>query len=921
MNKLINILLLVVMVLAGQQSLASKPALVFNKLTCEYVKNPMGLEVTHPRFSWTLTSDLRNQVQTAYEIIVSEEARITVHSNATVWSSGKISSDESIQIIYSGKPLQSFKRYFWQVRVYDQNGVASTWSRPQWFEMAALNQTDWKGKWIGDGSRQFTKDEDFYGDDPMPLFRKTFETSKKTISARLYISGLGYYEAYLNGNKIGDHMLDPGWTSYQKEVLYVVHDVTGLLKTGKNVAGIMLGNGWYNPLPLKFWGGLNMRNALVTDRPKVRAMLRLTYADGSTENIFTDENWKTAPGPVIRNNVYLGEQFDARAEIANWSTGKENDHSWKNAVVVAAPEGVLAIQKQPPVKVTSTINPVSLKEIKPGVYIYDMGQNFAGVAQLNVKGPAGTKVKIRYGEDIYADGTLNPMTSVAGQIKGGNGGPGAPAIAWQEDTYTLRGKGSEVWSPRFTFHGFRYVEVTGWPGKPVLNSIKGLRLSADLEQSGEFSSSNEMFNKLDRNIQYTFLSNVFSVQSDCPAREKLGYGGDLFCTTESFMYHYDMSNFYSKIVKDFANEQTPQGGITETVPFVGIADAGPGDKSGPLGFQVGYPYLIRKIYDFYGDKRIIEENYASLTKHIMFLKSKAKNNLLDTDLGDHESLDERAIPFTASVFYFLHARLMSDFAEICGKHNEQEEYAQLSEKIKLAIQNKFDLTGDGKFEKGTQSAQVFALWAKIERTDSRDKVFEIFKKEIENKKSHLSTGIFGTKMLFDVLREEGRNDIAYTIANQRDFPGWGYMIANGATTLWETWAASDNTFSKNHPMFGSVGEWFYRSLLGINGTSAGFKKFIIKPQPEGDLTWCRGNYHTMYGKISSSWRISEGSFTLDVGVPVNTNSEIWIPLKYGKHITESGKPVEEIPTLKMIRKTNDYIVYSTGSGNYSFKCF
>ncbi|TCD01839.1 family 78 glycoside hydrolase catalytic domain [Pedobacter psychroterrae] len=902
----------------GSLHAAGKTGLKTDRLTCEYMVNPLGIEVLKPRLSWTLLSSIRNQQQTAYELIVSDNLTDIKRMKGTTWNTGKVASSQSVHVAYDGSPLKPFTRYYWRVKVYSTNGASLGWSELQWFETAMLNASDWQGKWIGDGSKQFEKDEDFYKNDPMPLLRKTINAEKNIASARLYISGLGYYEAFVNGKKVGDHVLDPGWTSYSKQVLYCVYDITPHMKKGLNAAGIMLGNGWYNPLPLRFWGGINMRDALVSGKPCVKAMIRIQYTDGSTSVVPTDESWQTTSGPIIRNSIFLGEHHDARAEKENWNTIKANTSDWKNAVAVEGPKGTLSPQMQPPIRVTKIIKPISVNEIKPGVFIFDMGQNFAGVARFRVKGPAGTEVKVRYGEDKYADGSLNVMTAVAGQIKGGNGGPGAPHIAWQEDSYILKGSGIEEWSAKFTFHGFRFMEVTGWPGKPGLSDIEGLRMSADLQESGTFSSSNDMFNKLDTNIKFTFLSNAFSVQSDCPGREKLGYGGDLFCTTESFMYHYDMAGFYRKIVKDFTDDQQPLGGITETVPFVGIADAGPGDKSGPLGFQVGFPYLIKKIHDFYGDKRLIEENYSALTKHIKFLESSTKDNLFTTDLGDHESLDDRSIPLTASIFYYLHARMMNEFAGILEKRDDETRYAALAETIQKAIVNKYYDAGSGKFEKGSQTTQIFALWSNIEKEGTQSKVIAALVAEFEKKNWHLSTGIFGTKMLFDVLRKSANNEMAYRIANQRDFPGWGYMIANGATTVWETWAASDNTFSKNHPMFGSVGEWFYRSLLGINSAAPGFKKMVIKPQPAGDLKHAEGSYTSPYGKIGSSWVITDQQFKLNVEIPVNTTAEIWVPLKYGEQITESGKSISAVEGVVLQRKENGYAVIQAGSGIYSF---
>ncbi len=890
-----------------------------SSLTCEYQVNPLGIDVSNPRFGWILSSAERGQRQTAYELIVSTDLRKIKRGIGNTWSAGKVATDQSVHVEYQGEPLESFTRYYWRVRAYDKDGAASAWSDVNWFETAALADRDWRGDWIGDGRAPFTQDADFYGEDRNPLFRKSFDAKKRIASARMYISGLGYYEAYLNGKKVGDRVLEPGWTAYDKEVLYAVYDVTDQLQKGDNRVGVMLGNGWYNPLPLRFWGAYNWRDALATGQPKVKAMIRMEYRDGSVEVIPTDNTWQTAPGPIVKNSIYLGEHHDARLEDPNWSTVKGSQEGWINATVVDGPKGVMAVQQQPPIRVTKVVKPVEVNEVSPGVFVYDMGQNFAGVARIRVEGPEGTKIRLRYGEDRYPDGNVNVMTTVAGQIKQGNGGPGAPEIAWQEDSYVLKGSGVEVWAPKFTFHGFRYVEVSGWPGQPGLEDVEGLRVSADLAKTGRFSSSNELFNKLDNNIQWTFLSNVFSVLSDCPGREKLAYGGDILCGAETFMFNYDMGQFYTKTIRDHANDQRPLGGITETAPFVGIADDGPGDGSGPLGYQAGYPYLIKKMYDFYGDKRVIEQYYTSLQKQIDFLNASTSNYLFSTDLGDHESLEAKNKPLTASIFYHLHVRLMAEFAQILGRSADHAKYTALAAKIKAAISEAFVDKQSGIVGNGTQSDQLFALWSGVVDDIDYERVYQVLNTAFGAKDWHLSTGIFGTKMMFDVFRERGANEEVYRVANQRTFPGWGHMIENGATTIWETWRYSDNTFSQSHPMFGSIGEWFYRSLLGINETAPGFKRFEIKPQPAGDLRHAEGTFTSVYGMIGSSWRIVEDGFELDVDIPVNTQAEIWIPRAYGTAITGDGKALDQVEGITGVREEAHYTVVQTGSGRYQFK--
>ncbi len=885
-----------------------------DKLTSENAENPIGIDALQPRFSWTFISLGRNQNQSAYELIVADNPEF---NSGIQWSSGKVITPKNSNIEYNGKTLQSFTSYFWRVRTYDQDNKPSPWSKTAMFETAMLHQGDWKSRWIGDGSKQFGSDEDFYQDNRMPLFRKKIIALKEIKQARLYISGLGYYEAYLNGKKIGDRVLDPGWTSYQKEILYSVYDITAQLKKGTNVAGVMLGNGWYNPLPLRLFSRFNIRDFQQTGRPCVKAEFHITYQDGSSDAIITDESWQVASGPVIRNNVYLGEQYDARLEQEDWLTLKSNGSQWHTASIVAGPPGILSAQKQPPIRVTKIIKPISIKEISPKTFIVDFGQNFAGVARIRVKGKAGTKIKIRYGEALLPDGSLNFLTTTAGQIKEiwkVNGGPGAPATAWQEDDYTLKGTGIEEWNPRFTFHGFRYAEITGWPGTPDVNAVDGLRMNTDLPETGEFVCSNPMFNKIHEAVKWTFLSNVFSVQSDCPGREKLGYGADMVATANAFQFNFDMSHFYRKAVRDFANDQRSDGGITETAPYIGIGDKGYGGGSGPLGWQLAFPYLQQQLYLFYGDEKIIEEHYPLVQKQMDYLQAHAIDGLFHWDIGDHEALDPKAEAFSAAAFYYHHALLAKEFAQII-KHSDSLKYSKLADQIKKEIIRKYYIPATGRFDNATQSAQLFALWYDL--SPEKEKTFQVLMDEFKRHNDHVSAGIFGVKMMFDVLRDYHHNDVAYRIANQKDFPGWGYMMAQGATTLWETWKYPDNAPSQNHPMFGSIDEWFYRSLLGINPAAPGFEKIIIKPKPAGDLTWAKGSYESIKGKIASDWKIEGNQFSIKISIPANTKAEVWIPCLPESRVTENGAPITA--PIKFVRYQDGYALLEVGSGTYSFQ--
>lgn len=884
-------------------------------LHCEYVITPLGVDIPQPVLGWKLESDQYNKSQSAYEIEVASSLQLINQGKADMWRSGKIKSRQSIGIVYQGRTLTSFSRYYWRVRVYDEKGLVSGWSDITWFETAMLHATDWKAHWINDGKKIPEKDEDFYKEDPMPVFKKVFTTDKQIRSARLYITGAGYYEAYLNGKKISDEALTPGWTNFDKRILYRTYDVTALVSSGKNIIGVQVGNGWYNPLPMRFWGKYNLRDALTTGRPSVIAQLRLMYVDGTISEIITDHSWQYQEGAVIKNNVYLGETYDAR-NVTQWLSDTEM-HNGKQAMVVEGPKGKLVADLQPQVRVKRIVKPVAINEVSKGVYVADMGENFAGVAQIKVNAPRGTRISLRYGEDVYNDGQLNGMTTVAGQIKKGNGGPGAPPIAWQQDCYIAAGNDIEVWSPRFTFHVFRYVEIKGWPGVPTPDDISGLVMHADVSVSGAFECSNDLFNKIQENVLRTFKSNIFSVQSDCAGREKFGYGGDLFCTLESFCYNFDMHNFYRKVLQDFEDDQRPLGGIPETAPFVGLHDKGPGDQSGPLGWQLGYPYLVEKLYEFYGDKRVIEKHYASLQKQIAFLEKNARDFLYDEDISDHESLEEKPEALTASLFYYHHAMLMERFSRLLDKNTDTERYARLCAQIKEAILHKF-YKGDGVFDNGTQAAQIFPLWYDIINTDEKNQIRDRMKEAFEKKQNHVHTGIFATKMMFDVMRRENEQELAYTIVNQKDYPGWGHMIEKGATTIWETWKYSDNVYSQNHPMFGSVTEWFYRSILGINASEPAFRSFSIKPFIADDLNYAKGYYDSPYGRIICDWKKERNDFILKVSVPVNTTALIYLPChaQYAQHVKELI--TSNVP-LKYVKREKKYLVFKAGSGTYQLR--
>ncbi|MHC4187433.1 MAG: family 78 glycoside hydrolase catalytic domain [Planctomycetota bacterium] len=892
-------------------------------LKCEYRTDPLGIDVQNPRLSWTPQSNVRGQQQTAYHLIVASTKEYLKKDYGDLWDSGKVSSHQSLNVLYQGKPLSSQVRCFWKVRIWDKDGQVTKWSSIASWETAFLNEKQWQGWWINDGKKNPVKDADFYKDDPAPIFRKEFELSKSVKQVRLYISGLGYYQAYLNGRRVGDSQLDPAWSVYSRRVFYSTYDVTAQVKTGRNCIGVTLGNGWYNPLPMRMWGHLDLREHLTVGRPRLISQLLIVFEDGSKKSIVSDPTWKCTEGPILKNNIYLGQVYDARKEKPGWNKAGFDDSDWPNAELAAEPIGKLQAQPIPPIKATAIIKPVNITQPSDGTFIFDMGQNFAGWIKIKLKAPRGTKINLRYGELLNEDRTLNPMTSVCGQIKGTRddpngakvsiGGPGCPEIAYQQDVYICKGDGLEEYVPYFTFHGFRYVELTGYPGQPTLDMVEGLRLNTAVHKTGTFSCSNELFNRIQKMCEWTFLSNLFGVQSDCPHREKFAYGGDIVTTSHAFMMNYDMADFYTKTVWDFHDSAFDNGMFTDTAPFVGIHYCGP-------AWAMAHPHLQLELYKFYGDERTIHQQFD--TSHRWLELVRAQNDLIITDgLSDHEALEPAPPEPMITALYYRTAQIMAQIASVLDKPDRAKHYQELGQKIKEACLNNFFDSNTGIYKPGTQASQAFALHLDLLNPDQEKKAAEYLLKYItEQHEGRLSTGIFGTQYLLDELCSSGHGQTAYNIVNQKTFPGWGYMLDNGATTLWEHWQFSDNTFSHNHPMFGSVSGWFYKWLAGIQPApdAEGFDKIIIRPTVIDDLHWVKCSYDSVRGTVVSNWQKQDGKLIFDIQIPVNTEALFYVPAVQGQTITESAQPAKKAPGVQFVKRQDNTAVYKIDSGTYHF---
>ncbi len=889
-------------------------------LRCEYRREPLGIDAPQPRLSWALASEARAVTQGAYRILVAGSPRLLDTDRGDLWDSGKVRSADSLGIAYAGPALRSGQRCFWKVRVWDGQGRPSAWSPTASWEMALLGDRPWQGRWIGDGRPVPEADEDLYRDDPAPLVRKEFVAPERIARARLYVTGLGYYEASINGRRVGDQVLDPGWTNYEKRVFYSVYDVTGLVRAGLNCVGVMLGNGWWNPLPLRMWGRRNLREDLPVGRPCLIAQLEIEGQDGSVMTVATGPDWQVRGGPVLRNNVYLGEVYDARREVPGWDSPGASEAGWSPAVLCPGPAGALQAQPQPPIRITARLRPARVTEPRPGVALYDLGRNFAGWARLRLRAPAGTRIRIRFGELLNEDGTLNPLTSVCGQIKGRAkdgrpiGGPGAPEIAEQADIYIARGGGEEVYTPRFTFHGFRYAEVTGLAGPPSLDDLEGLRLNTDVAERGEFSCSNDLFNRIQDMVRWTFLSNIFSVHSDCPHREKFAYGGDLVPTADAFLANFDMAGFYRKAAADWADAAREDGMLTDTAPFVGIQYCG-------LVWAMAHPLLQTKLVQHYGDLRIVEDQYETTRRWLDLVARSNPDGLIREGLADHESLEPTPVPALVTPFYHETALMASRLAGLLGRRADEARYRDLAAFIAAAYRSEVIGSAAGRYEAMTQAGLAVALGLGLVPEAERAAAFDALVAKVRTAGGpRLATGIFGTEHLLDVLSRHGRADLAWALVDRKDFPGWGHMLERGATTLWEHWEFSDDTYSHNHGMFGSVSEWLFAWVAGIQPDPAAFgsDRIVFRPQPVGDLTWAKARIRTVRGEVRSEWRLEGRRFVLDVTVPANATATVYIPGTDPAAVREGGAPAASAEGVSFRGVEAGSCLYGVASGRYEF---
>ena len=884
----------------GQSMGAAGPALTPVNLRCEYLSNPSGLDVARPRLSWMLESAARGQKQTAYRILVASELAALARDKGDLWDSGRVASDESVHIEYAGKPLASGTELFWKVRAWDRDGRESGWSQPAMWTMGLLKPEDWKGQWIGSPTAaEFAAKNK--KEEPAPMFRKTFRVEKPVRRAMVYICGLGYHELRLNGKKVGDRMLDPAFTRYDRRALYATHDVTAQVTRGVNVVGVILGNGWYNYLVDAAW---YFDEAAWRDRPKMILQLVVEFADGTSQTVVSDGTWKFATSPIVHNALLNGETYDARLEKPGWDTAGCNDKTWVDAKVVEAPKGMLAAQMAQPIRATQELKTVKLSQPKPGVFVFDIGQNIAGVAQLKVHGPAGTTVALLYGEALNADGTVDQKKIKEHAYDGD----------FQVDRYILKGVNTEVWQPRFVYSGFRYVQVTGFPGKPSPASLSAWAVHTDLESTGGFECSNELLNDIQRCTRWSYVNNFHGHPTDCPHREKNGWTGDAHLAAEAGLYNFEPSASYTKWMRDFRDEQRASGELPGIVPTGGW-----GYKwgNGPA-WDSAYVLIPWYLHQYRGDRRILAEHYDHLKRYVDYLTTRATDGIVSIGLGDWcPAKTKTPVNITSTGYYYADAVIVSKIAALLGRKDDAARYATLAAGIKKAFNHAFFDARTKQYGGGTQTALSCALYQGLVEPQDVAAVVSNLVANVAAQQGHLDCGILGTKYLLHALTDNGRADVAYAVATQTTAPGWGNWIKRGATTLWEDWEGKS---SLNHIMFGDISAWFYETLAGIrpDPEGPGFKRIVIRPTVVGDLKWVRASHDSMHGKIVSDWKREREKLILDVTIPANATATVFIPAKSAADITEGGKPLDKAACVQFLRTEGGCAVLEVASGRYRF---
>ena len=904
-------------------------------LRCELLHDPLGIEQATPRLSWEIANDGRGIQQKTFHLLVASSLEKLNVGEGDLWDSKKVKSDASVNVPYNGKALESRNVCYWKIRVTTNRG-SSDWSEPALWTMGLMQPADWKAQWTGwDKS---AKEDVLEGNTRLAAryFRKEFDALQKPVKAMMYISGLGLYKLYINGKTIGDQEFAPTPTDYAKVVKYNTFDVTDELSQGKNTIGVMLGNGRFvsmrpngvvTKMPqldwMREWPKLKEKIPPVRHFgfPKMMVQLELTYADSSKQTVVSDDSWKvTADGPIRANNEFDGEEYDATLEMPGWNRTGFDDSKWLHAELVETPGGKLEAQCNLNMKIMETLKPVGITQPKPGMYILDMGQNMVGWLTMKVKGKAGDRVKLRFAEVLQDDGTLY-LDNIRSALV--------------TDIYTLEGADMELFEPSFTYHGFRFVEITGYPGTPAINDFEGKVLYDEMEVTGQFETSNQTLNQIYKNAYWGIRGNYRGMPTDCPQRnERMAWLGDRAVNSHGESFIFGNNNLYAKWLDDIACAQREDGSIPDIAPNYWSLYRD--NMTWPGTFII----IANMLYDQYGNKEPIVKHYDSMKKWMTYMRENyMEDNIMPRDrYGDWcmppESLEmihseDPARKTDAAVigttYYYRLLFLLERFANLLNKPDDAMTFANEAVAVKNAYNEKFLNRETAQYSNNTVTANLLSLYFGMTPEEYTDKVFQNIVNRTEKEfNGHVSVGLLGMQWLMRGLSDHGRADLAFRIASNRTYPSWGYMIENGATTIWELWngnTADPAMNSHNHVMLlGDLIVWFYEYLAGIQNApdNVGFKKIVMHPYPVDGLDYVKASYHSIHGMIKSDWQKADGAFRWEITIPANTTATVYIPATNRKRITESGQKTSSAKGVKFISMEGDYAVYEVGSGRYSF---
>ena len=943
--KILTLLFFILSVLVEAQTVAFPV-----KLKCDSWVNPHGIDVPHPGLSWTISSksSQRNIIQTAYQLLVASSLEKLESNNGDLWNSGKVKSNKMSQVNYAGKSLKSSQKYWWKVKIWHATSKESVWSEPANWTMGMFRANEWKAQWItAMGAEKYAHQyksakRDFNLGNVLPefrvfgpkptvpnfssmLLRKEFKTASGLKRAVVHASGLGQYELYINGSKSGDYLLAPSWSYYPKTVLYDTYEVTNQIKSGTNAIGLILGNSMYNIQPdsvryVKFIGSFGPLKAIV--------QLQLEYENGTVQIVGSDKSWNVSAGPITYSNFYGGEDFDARLLPTGWNQPNLiADERWSPAIECSGPGGELKGLScaSAPVKAIETLSPIKVTQLKPNLWVYDLGQNTSVMPDMTVKGNVGAAVRIIPAELLHSDGTVDRTSATQDGVR----------PAWWQYTLSQTNQ-SEHWLPQFFYQGGRYLQVELFPAKgdsilPIVEALKAVVIHSSAEPIGTFSCSNELFNNIYQLVRWAQRSNMMSILTDCPQREKQGWLEQYHLNGPSLRYNFDLSTNFRKAMNDMADCQLKNGLIPNIAPefFIVTPNINNGFRNSP---EWGSAFIIVpwQQYLFTGDVSLFSRYYDQMKRYVAFLDASSKNNIIHAGLGDWYDIGPKPawgsqltpVSFTATAIFFYDNQIMNKIASILGNKEDAKFYERRTELIRQAFNKEFFNSEKGIYATGSNTTCAMPLFLNIVEPQNRKILADSLVSDIRRRGNAFTSGEVGYRFLLGALAQEGYSDLIYAMNNQTDKPGYGYQIKKGATSLTEKWDAGVGKFgSQNHFMSGQINEWFFHDLLGIGveADGAGFRKSIIKPMAIDELKWVKGSYETVSGLISVEWKHENSTFELNLNIPANTSATVYMPAQTEKAVTESGKRAVKSKGTKFLRMEKDRAVYEIGSGEFHFK--